>query len=160
METPPPGDAAPALIPVLDLDNFLPYRLLVVTSQVTRVFAHRYQKEFGITIPESRVINALGRKSPLSSWEICERTTMTKTRVSVAIKNLVNTGLLTKKTDLSDQRQLQVALTRKGNKLRERIAVVALELEQDIVARCGSDGREQLMALLDAIHQDATSLPT
>ena len=156
----PSANASTSTAPTLDLDNFLPYRLLVVTNQVTRVFAHRYKKEFKITIPESRVINALGRQSPLTSWEICERTTMTKSRASVVINNLVNTGILTKKPDPVDQRQLEVKLPKKGDALRENIAVVAWELEENSVASCGAEGRVHLMKILDAIGQEVHGLPT
>jgi DNA-binding MarR family transcriptional regulator len=143
-----------------DLNEFLPYRMLVVTNKVTQVFAARYKKEFGITVPESRVINVVGRNSPLSSWEICEQTTMNKTRVSVAITNLVNTGILAKQVHPVDQRQLELTLTRKGETLRKKMVVIALEMEQQITAGCGVKGRRALMDLLGQIERDTERMPS
>jgi DNA-binding MarR family transcriptional regulator len=149
------GEAGAIAASTFDLNEFLPYRMLVVTNKVTQVFAVRYKQEFGITVPESRVINVLGRNSPLSSWEICEQTTMNKTRVSVAITNLVNTGIVAKEIHPVDQRQLNVTLTKKGEALRKKMVVIALEMERQIIVECGATGRRALMDLLSRIERDA-----
>jgi DNA-binding MarR family transcriptional regulator len=137
-----------------ELGEFLPYRMLVVTSKVTQVFAERYKREFGITIPESRILNVLGRRSPLSSWEICEQTTLNKTRVSVALNSLVGAGLVDRATHETDQRQLQLSLTRKGEALRQKMVAAALQMEQQVIASFGPADRKAFMNLLDRIEQD------
>ena len=67
------GDAEP-----FALDGFLPYRLSVVSNRVSRAIAQRYSAEFGLSIPEWRVMAVLGDAAPLSSNAICERTAMDK----------------------------------------------------------------------------------
>lgn len=135
----------------LDLESFVPYRLLMVTDQVSQWFARRYAAEFGITIPESRVLTVIARYAPLSSRSICERTTMAKSRVSIAVSRLVTAGLLTRDVDASDGRLLRLALSPQGEALYRKIVPVALEMEAALVKDLGSSGRETLMRSLHAM---------
>ena len=48
------------------LDEFLPYRLSVAASQISRRFAARYAKEAGLTIPEWRVLAHLDHSGAVS----------------------------------------------------------------------------------------------
>ena len=63
----------------LALDAFVPYRLSVLTNQVSSAIARHYADRFGLTIPEWRVMAVLGDTpgSPLwpgeASGELTER---------------------------------------------------------------------------------------
>lgn len=115
---------------MLDLDDFLPYRLNVLAKRVSRELARRYEAQFGISIPEWRVMAILGREQPLSSNDIVERSAMDKAKVSRAVTSLVEAGLLSRDTHPSDQRLLRLSFTVKGRALYERIAPLALEWQQ------------------------------
>jgi DNA-binding MarR family transcriptional regulator len=152
---PPVG--APAAAEWFDLETFMPYQLLVVTDRVSQFFARRYAAEFGITIPESRVLIVIAQYAPLSSREICERTRMAKSRVSIAVSRLVAAGLLTRAVDTEDGRLLSLALSREGKALYRRIVPVALELQARLVAELGPSGREKLMRLLQGVGRAITA---
>ncbi len=137
---------------VLALESFLPYRLLVVTEQVSQFYARRYAADFGITIPESRVLTVIARFAPLSSREICERTAMVKSRVSVAVARLVAAGLLIRTVNTKDGRLLSLTLSRQGRALYRKIVPAALEMERHLVSGLGPAGRATLMRLLDGIE--------
>jgi len=51
--------------PVLLLENFLPYRLSVLTNLVSSAIAGAYRERFGLSIPEWRVVAVLAN-SPTS----------------------------------------------------------------------------------------------
>ena len=53
-----------------DLDAFLPYQLAVAATRVSRAFAERYRAEFGLSIPEWRVLAHLSRSGAVSVREI------------------------------------------------------------------------------------------
>jgi hypothetical protein len=108
MDAAPPGSPA-----AFDLARFMPYRLLMVTNRLSQAFARRYQAEFGITIPESRVLNVTTHFGPLSSHEICERSAMSKSRISAALGRLVAAGLIERETDPADQRLLRLTTSRR-----------------------------------------------
>ncbi|MFV3075179.1 MarR family winged helix-turn-helix transcriptional regulator [Niveispirillum fermenti] len=115
---------------MLDLDDFLPYRLNVLAKRVSRELARRYEEQFGISIPEWRVMAILGREQPLSSNDIVERSAMDKAKVSRAVTALVEAGLLSRSTHPSDQRLLRLSFTPAGRALYERIAPLALEWQR------------------------------
>lgn len=148
-------DAAKAGEPAFDLQTFLPYRMLIATDQVTRLFEIRYMSEFGISIPESRILNVLSNFSPISSREICELTAMSKPRVSSAVARLAASGLLLRELNSSDKRLLRLELTARGRKLHEAIAPVAREMEQCLTEFLDQERRMQLMTQLTAIEQRA-----
>jgi DNA-binding MarR family transcriptional regulator len=141
------------------LDEYLPYRLLYVTAQVTQMYDERYKRELGITIPESRVIHVLARYSKISSREICRMTTLAKSRVSVALQRLEAAGILTRMTNATDQRLVSLKFTRKGNALRKKLVVLAQEMEADIIRSIGEERARDLVSTLDVVREYLERLP-
>ncbi|WP_011578914.1 MULTISPECIES: MarR family winged helix-turn-helix transcriptional regulator [Chelativorans] len=134
------------------LDDYLPYRLLYVTAQVTQMYDERYRRELGITIPESRVIHVLARYSKISSREICRMTTLAKSRVSVALQRLEAAGILTRTTNAADQRLISLKFTKKGNILRKKLVTLAQEMEADIIRQLGKARAQDLVKTLDMMR--------
>lgn len=139
----------------LDLETFLPYRLLIATNLVSKMFETRYRNEFGISIPESRILNVLSQYAPISSWEICERTALTKPSVSTAISRLVTAGLLVREVDQVDKRLLLIDLTDEGRALQRRIVPQALAMERTVSDALGHRGRKTLIDLLSDVERAA-----
>ena len=73
----------------LILEDFLPYRLAVLSHTVSTKIAGVYDKRFGLTIPEWRVLAILGRFPGLSAVEVAERTMLDKVAVSRAVTKLI-----------------------------------------------------------------------
>ena len=71
-----------------DLSAFLPYQLAVVASRVSKGFAERYRAEFGLTIPEWRVLAHMAQFDAVSVREIQARVDMDKSKVSRAAARL------------------------------------------------------------------------
>lgn len=80
-QLPASGDDAP-----LYLDDFIPYRLSVLSNQISRSVAALYAERFGLTIPEWRVMAVLGleetRRGSVCANTVAERTEMDKVQVS------------------------------------------------------------------------------
>ncbi len=72
----------------MQLDRFIPYRLSVLTNTVSMVIASAYEREFGLTIPQWRVMAVLARYPELSAIEVAERTAMDKVAVSRAVQGV------------------------------------------------------------------------
>ncbi len=134
-----------------DLETFLPYRLSVTTNRVSRAFAAQYEQEFGISIPEWRAIAVLGAFAPLSSNEICERTAMDKAKVSRAVAGLLKAGLVEREAHGTDQRLIQLTLSRKGRKIYEAIIPRARAIEAEVTKGLSKADIAQLHKSLDRI---------
>lgn len=73
----------------LYLDDFIPYRLSVLSNRISRSVAALYAERFGLTIPEWRVMAVLGleetRAGCVCANTVAERTEMDKVQVSRAV---------------------------------------------------------------------------
>ncbi len=134
-----------------DLETFLPYRLSVTANRVSRAFAAHYEQEFGISIPEWRVIAVLGAFAPLSSNAICERTAMDKAKVSRAIASLLERGLIARGVHATDQRLIQIALSKTGRKIHEAIIPRARAIEAEVTKGLSKADIAHLHRVLDCI---------
>ena len=54
----------------LRLERFLPYQLSILSNTISSSIADTYAEEFGLSIPEWRVIAVLGRYPGISAREV------------------------------------------------------------------------------------------
>ena len=122
-----------------DLSAFLPYQLAVASSRVSKAFADRYRVEFGLTIPEWRVLAHLSQAGSVSVRDIQARVDMDKSKVSRAAARLESAGLIEKRENPSDRRLLDMRLTPKGQAMMARIMPIAEAFQQEIIAKLAQD---------------------
>jgi Transcriptional regulators len=135
-----------------DLNAFLPYRLNAAASRISRSFSERYREEFGISIPEWRVLVHLHQGGDVSVRDIEARVDMEKSKVSRAASRLEAAGYVSKAVNDSDRRLLSLRLTAEGEALVARLLPVAMGYQEEMRARLGPlvEGLEAgLTALLD-----------
>jgi DNA-binding MarR family transcriptional regulator len=143
---------------LLVLEDFLPYRLSVLSNRISRAIAKRYAKAFALTIPEWRVIAVVGRRPGLTAKEIAEATEMDKVAVSRAVARLMTARRLAAAADRNDARRQLLSLTRDGEALHARIAPIALAAEEKLLAALSVRERTELDALVDRLLDAARSL--
>ena len=122
-----------------DLSAFLPYQLAVASSRVSKAFADRYRVEFGLTIPEWRVLAHLSQAGSVSVRDIQARVDMDKSKVSRAAARLESVGLIEKRENPDDRRLLDMRLTPKGQAMMARIMPIAEAFQQEIIAKLAQD---------------------
>jgi DNA-binding MarR family transcriptional regulator len=143
---------------LLVLEDFLPYRLSILSNRVSRAIAARYADTFGLSIPEWRIIAVLGRRPDLTAKEIAEATEMDKVAVSRAVAKLVESKRVAARADRDDARRQILSLTVQGESVHARIAPIALASEQRLLAALDTRERQQLDALLDRLLDAAKTL--
>lgn len=143
---------------MLVLEDFLPYRLSILSNRVSRAIAARYADTFGLTIPEWRIIAVLGRRPGLTAKEVAEATEMDKVAVSRAVAKLVESKRVAARADRDDARRQILSLTAQGESVHARIAPIALDSEQRLLTALNTREREQLDALLDRLLDTAKTL--
>src|SRR5688500_19433496 len=112
----------------LHLDRFIPYRLSVLSNTVSMIIAGAYQREFGLSIPQWRVIAVLARYPDLSAIEVAERTAMDKVAVSRAVQGLLAARRLLRTYDSGDRRRSRLRLSPAGKSVYTRSAEHTSEL--------------------------------
>ncbi len=142
-----------------DLEEFLPYRLSVLSNRVSDAFARLYETRFGITIPEWRVIANVGRFAPISANGVCERSAMDKVTVSRAVQRLVDKGFLDRRTDAHDRRRSSLTLSPAGAAIYAEIVPLALQIQAALVADLDEDERRALDLLMNKLDRRIAALP-
>ena len=135
----------------LVLEEFLPYRLSVITNRVSSALARRYAEEFSMSATEWRVMAALGTGDGLSATEVCVRTAMDKVQVSRAVANLVESGRLVRRADAEDGRVTRLALSPRGRAIYEKIVPRAKEFESRLLAALTEVELEHLDIILQKL---------
>lgn len=149
------SDARPAQYDPLVLEDFLPYRLSILSNRVSNAIARIYQRRFGLSIPEWRLIAVVGRFGPMSANEAAERTEMDKVRVSRAVQRMLAAGLLERATDAQDRRRSILQLSPKGAAIRVEIAPFAHQIEQQLLAPLSDADRIELDRVMRLLEKSA-----
>ena len=143
----------------LDIDTFLPYQLVVLADTVSRALSHLYADQFGIAIPEWRVLAALGRMGTMTARDIGTLTHMHKTKVSRAISSLENLAMVYRTPNENDLRESFVTLTERGAATYRKIVPQARDFSQALYTSLDNQQQEMLGGILRTLQDAATKLP-
>lgn len=108
-----------------DLEKFLPYRFAVAAERLSLGLAKQYRAEFGISIPEWRVLAHLSQSDAVSIRDIEAKVSLEKSKVSRAASRLEAEGYVQKKVNPTDRRLLELSLTVKGRDLFQALMPIA-----------------------------------
>jgi DNA-binding MarR family transcriptional regulator len=131
-----------AKVTTLELDRFLPYRLSVLSNIVSTAISGAYEKRFGLTIPEWRVMAVLAMTPGLSAAEVAQRTAMDKVAVSRAVASLLRARRIVRQTARADRRRSLLRLSATGEKVYAQVVPMALDYERDLLAPLSLKDRE------------------
>jgi len=142
----------------LQLERFVPYQLSVLTNIVSMSIAHAYEREFGLTIPQWRVIAVLARYPKLSAIEVAARTAMDKVAVSRAVQGLLATRRVVRSYDKGDRRRSVLRLSALGRSVYTRVAPLALGYEKRLLDALSNSDRRALDRLIGRLIERAREL--
>ena len=104
----------------LERENFLPYHLSITSEMVSRALSKVYA-DFGVTIPEWRVMVHLNHHGSLTPSRLGVATSMDKARVSRALILMDKKALISRQVDQWDKRVAHICLTDTGKDLFTQI---------------------------------------
>ena len=135
----------------LKLQTFLPYVLNNLAERVSAGLSRIYVDEYQLSIPEWRVIANLAEHTTLNARQIVEFTTMEKSKVSRAVGNLSERGLISQERAEGDSRAKDLALTDEGLALYRSIVPRVLDWERELLGQMTSGEYRDLMYLLNKL---------
>lgn len=142
----------------LHLDRFVPYRLSVLSNIVSMSIAEAYEREFGLSIPQWRIMAVLARFPDLSAIEVAERTAMDKVAVSRAVQGLLTTKRVLRAYDKGDRRRSILRLSAAGQAVYTRVAPLALRYEQQLLDALSASDQRALDRLLGKLMERAQAM--
>ena len=139
------------------LEEFLPYRLSVLSNTISNAIADLYRDRFGLGIPDWRVMAVLARFPGSSAQQLVERTRMDKVAVSRAVARLSERGLLTRAMSDEDRRRSRLELSEAGRGVYREIVPLARDYEAQLLSRIDAGDRALLTDMLLQLQQAAES---
>lgn len=143
---------------LLELERFLPYRLSVLAAEVSRALSQIYTREFGLSIPEWRILANLGRFGPLNAGDLAQHSSLDKPKVTRALQKLEARGLVQRAVETRDRRQVRLSLTRRGRMMVAQIAGLALEWETELVSVLSAGDRDRLERIMKSLSARTAEL--
>jgi DNA-binding MarR family transcriptional regulator len=141
------------------IEDFLPFRLSVLSNRLTRAVAHVYTRRFRLSAPEWRTMAVLGRYGAMSANSVVDRTAMDKVRVSRAVARLTHAGHITRRTDPGDRRRAILDLTPQGAGIYRQIVPLVCAVENDILQSLDPDERHALERVFAKLEAHSATLP-
>jgi DNA-binding MarR family transcriptional regulator len=147
-----PGDSP------LHLDRFIPYRLSVLSNTISMLIASAYEREFGLSIPQWRIMAVLARYPDLSAVEVAERTAMDKVAVSRALQGLLASKRVLRAYDKGDRRRSILRLSAAGQAVYMRVSPMALRYEAELLSALSPADQRTFDRLLARLLEQAKSM--
>jgi DNA-binding MarR family transcriptional regulator len=142
----------------LHLDRFIPYRLSVLSNTISMLIARAYEREFGLSIPQWRIMAVLARYPDLSAVEVAERTAMDKVAVSRALQGLLSSKRVLRAYDKGDRRRSILRLSAAGQAVYTRVAPMALEYEAQLLSVLSPADQRTFDRLLTRLMEQAKAM--
>ncbi len=133
------------------LDQFLTYRLHVLTKRSDRGIGEMYRHRLDISLPEARVIASVGAFGPFSIMDLARHTHLDKSQASRAAEALLQQGLLARSASEEDGRIVLIALTPDGRALYRKILPIARKWNDGLLACLSDSERQTFERLLDKV---------
>ncbi|MCC8391384.1 MarR family transcriptional regulator [Paraburkholderia sp. MMS20-SJTR3] len=133
------------------LEQFLTYRLHVLNKLAERGISERYASKLDVTLPEARVIAAVGSFGPFSIMELARHANLDKSQASRAAEALIRQGLVQREQSALDGRVVLVSLTPQGRALYRKVMPIARKWNGDLFDCLDDDEKAAFGAALDKI---------
>ncbi|MDG4889172.1 MarR family transcriptional regulator [Mesorhizobium sp. WSM4887] len=142
---------------ILELENFLPYRLYRLADTVSREFSRIYKERHGLTRPEWRTLSGLGQRGMMTATELGKQSAMHKTKVSRAVAALERRRWLTRTPDENDRRLEHLTLTKAGLAAYREMMPLAKAFERELLARLSEEERAAIVRGVAALEEALSS---
>lgn len=129
------------------LEDQLCFSLYRANLEIGRAYQPLFDT-LGITYPQFLVLNTLWEKDERPVGEIAGRLSLESSNITPLIKRLETAGLVTRRRNPKDDRQVLVSLTDAGRALQQRCS-----LKDTLLVNASGMQLEQLIALNGTIQQ-------
>jgi len=143
---------------VLDLEHYVPGLVTFIANKLARSANVLYQKRFGVSITEWRILSQLAIEPGIPASRICYVIGFDKGPISRTLTAMQKRGLIAIQTNPSDARSYSIYLTPEGKRIHDGIIILALERERRLLGCLQPKEREVLINLLVRVHANIAAV--
>jgi DNA-binding MarR family transcriptional regulator len=118
------------------------FRLHMLARLSERFYEQFWQREFGLSLLECRLIGITGGFGQVTFKRACEEANLDKSHASRLVNRLIRRRLLQKVGNPSDQRSVMLALTSAGRDCHRALHVCATRLADEWLSALPVEGRK------------------
>ena len=137
----------------MPFEQFLTYRLLALTSRLSRQAIKIIESRHDLRLPEWRCLAMIGRHSVLHANRISEIAGMDRGLVSRAIQGPLPKGYALVERDKDDKRIVRVTLTKGGCALYEEMLPVMQQRQKRLLSALSPKDRKAVDRIIERLTQ-------
>nr|WP_136250990.1 MarR family transcriptional regulator [Ningiella ruwaisensis] len=143
---------------LLTLEQYIPYRLSILSNKVSALVAQAYKNKFALSITEWRIMAVLGEYSDISADEISNKTQIEKSIISRAVNSLLKRSLIERYISKEDKRRSEIRLSSTGYDVYAEIVPASLAYEEELL-RCLSEDEQAVFSnIMSKLDEHAQTL--
>ena len=135
--------------------DLLSSRLLRLSNTLGLYSSRRYRSQFGVTLPEWRVLSIIALQRTTSARYISLTLATDKAWVGLTVQKLERRGFVRRVSDKRDARRTLVSLTKQGQQVHDAIMLNALRRQKRLLSKLTDDNAQSLIASLDQLQAEA-----
>ena len=144
----------------MELQNFLPYQLSVLSNKFSTGIAKFYRDQYGINVPEWRVLVILSETNHQTAKDLATHSQMDKVKISRTMKSLVTKGLIIERTCKDDARARRYNLTINGRQLINEVKPKALAFENELISSLSEDEIKAFQECISTLNSQVDKITT
>jgi DNA-binding MarR family transcriptional regulator len=148
---------ADGTVSALKLEEFLPYRLSVLSTVVSRALLQIYARH-DLGDSEWLVLMTLGEAGSITAKGLGARIHMHKTKVSRVVAELLKRELISRRVNQTDQRESFLQLSSRGRELYEEYTSLAVDFVERLGTAISAEDRQSLDRSLARLADKARKL--
>ena len=141
-----------------DASRLVSQRILVLSNLLRRAAGLRYRRLLDLQAGEWGVVAELGHRSPCTLNDLSGRIGVDKTQLSRTVSRLTARGLVRRKPNPRDNREVRLSLTPKGQDCHAGIMRAGRSANLSLLADLSARERKQLVALIERVTVRARDL--
>ena len=136
----------------LNLDEYVPAYLTYLAGKISSSASATYRPKFGVGITDWRIMALLATEPWISAGRVCDVIGLDKAAVSRSVHGMKASGIVDIQRTGDDQSRQLIALTRKGLNLHDRMVILSLAREQELLKTFSPAERKMLVNFLSRMH--------
>jgi len=144
---------------MFDLDNFLPYKLSILSQAVSGLVAREYESKFGLTMNQWRCLVIIQAHQPITARNIVPLTLLDKMAISRAVNALQKRSLIFSSKG-KDARSRMLSLTKTGQEIYDQVIPIAQENESRLLKSLTPEQQLSLQDIMDKLMRETRELST
>ncbi len=130
------------------LENFLPYKLSILSQSVSGLIAKEYESKFGLNMNQWRILVIIQANQPVTARAISDLTLLDKMTISRTVRSLKARKLVRMEISGTDARQQMLSLTKTGRQIYDDIIPIAKAHETRLLALLTDQEQQSLETLM------------